>query len=379
MKKATAVLCAFPILSGVAHAQTSVTLYGIVDSGFVYINNQSGHSNLEAINGQTNGSRVGLRGSEDLGGAMKAIFTLENGFDSSNGKLLQGGRLFGRQAYMGLSSKTFGTITLGRQRDSMTQYIGRYISATSTWAWVGTHPGDFDNLNDNFRVNNAVKYVSPSFAGMQAIGLFSPGGVAGNFATNRIYNVALNYASGPLNAALVYDNVNNPSVSAFDGTVNPGEAGYQSPVKSPVFSGYASARSLQIFGAGAAYTFGGAKIGVVYTNTQYRDIIRTQSTPNTGTAIFNSFEINGRYYFTPTLVAGVSLDYTKVRDAKYEQVDVGPDYILSERTELRLVGIWQHASGIDSTGHSAVAAIGSLGQSTTPTQIAVKFGIRHRF
>jgi predicted porin len=379
MKKATAALFAFPFLAGAAHAQTSVTLYGIVDSGLVYINNQSGHANLETITGQTNGSRWGLRGSEDLGAGLKAIFTLENGFDSSNGKLLQGGREFGRQAYMGLSSESLGTFTMGRQRDAMSQYIGRNISATSMWAWVGTHPGDFDNLNDNFRDNNSLKYVSPHVYGLQAIALFAPGGVAGNFATNRIYNFALNYAQGPLNAVVVYDNVNNPSESAFDGTVSPGAKGYISPGKSPVFSGYASAQVLQIFGAGLAYKIGNGRIGLVYTNTRYQDIVRTASTPNSGTAVFNSFEINGRYNFTPALLVGLSFDYTKVRNAKYEQVDVGPDYALSKRTDLNLVGIWQHASGIDSTGQAAVASIGSLGQSSTPTQIAVKMGIRHRF
>src|SRR5258708_11459203 len=139
MKKTTIALLTLPLLAGAAHAQSSVTLYGFVDAGLVYVNNQFGHSNIESITGQTSGSRWGLRGSEDLGGGLKAIFTLENGFDSSNGKLLQGGREFSRQAFIGLSSDKLGTFTMGRQRDAMTQYIGA-ISATSMWAWVGTHP-----------------------------------------------------------------------------------------------------------------------------------------------------------------------------------------------------------------------------------------------
>jgi predicted porin len=378
MKKTAIALFAFPLLAGVAHAQSSVTLYGIIDSGLVYINNQSGHSNLETITGQTNGSRWGVRGAEGLGGGMKAIFTLEDGFDSSNGKLLQGSREFGRMAFVGLSSATLGTVTMGRQRDPMTLYIGA-IAATSMWQWVGTHPGDFDNLNDNIRDDNSVKYLSPNFHGFQASGMFAPGGVPGNFASNRIYNFSLTYHQGPFAAAVAYDNVNNPSESAFDGTVDPDAKGYTSPGKSPVFSGYVSARVLQIFGAAASYRIGAGKIGLVYTNTRFQDITRTTTTPNTGTAAFNSFEINGRYQFTPAVLVGLSFDYTKARRAEYEQVDFGPDYALSKSTDLRLVGIWQHASGIDSTGQSAVASIGSLGQSSTPTQIAVKFGIRHRF
>ncbi|HEY4296596.1 MAG TPA: porin, partial [Paraburkholderia sp.] len=173
MKKTSIALLTLPLLTGVAHAQSSVTLYGFLDAGLVYVNNQSGHANVQMINGPTNGSRWGLRGSENLGGGLKAIFTLENGFDTSNGKLLQGGREFGRQAFVGLESDTWGAVTLGRQYDPMTELIGS-IAATSMWAWLGTHPGDFDNLNSTFRVNNAVKYRSPKFYGLQASGMFAP-------------------------------------------------------------------------------------------------------------------------------------------------------------------------------------------------------------
>src|ERR1700750_1194122 len=111
-------LVAFPVLASVAHAQSSVTLYGIVNEGINYINNQGGGSVIGAIKGQTNGSRWGLRGSEDLGGGMKAIFDLENGFDGSAGTLSQGGRLFGRSAWMGLQTP-YGRLTMGRQYDAM--------------------------------------------------------------------------------------------------------------------------------------------------------------------------------------------------------------------------------------------------------------------
>jgi predicted porin len=376
MKKTVALL-ALPVLAGTAHAQSSVTLYGLADAGIVYINNQSGHSNVQMVNGQTNGSRVGFRGAEDLGGGMKAIFTLENGFDTSNGKLLQGSRLFGRQAFVGLETP-YGSVTMGRQYDPMTRYIGE-IAATSMWAWVGTHPGDFDNLNSNFRINNSIEYRSPTFHGLTIDGIFAPGGTPGNFATNRIYTVGANYQNGPVTVALAYDHVNTPATSAFDGTVAPGQAGFTSPGKSPVFSGYLSANSMDIFGAAIAYTLGSAKFGFVYTHTSFNDILRTPTTPNTGSAIFNSYEVNARYWFTPAFLVGVSFDYTNAETAKYEQVNFGPDYFLSKRTDVLAVGVWQHASGIDSTGHPAVAAIGSLGQSTTPNQVAVKFSLRHRF
>lgn len=378
MMKKTAALFTVSLLAGAAHAQSSVTLYGLLDAGVVYVNNQSGGSAVALVNGQTNGSRFGFRGSEDLGGGMKAIFTLENGFDTSNGKLLQGGREFGRQAFVGVTG-SFGKITLGRQYDPMTEYIGE-IAATSLWAWVATHPGDFDNLNSNFRVNNSIKYTTPSYAGFALSGIFAPGGTPGNFATNRIYTLAATYAKGPISAAIAYDHVNDPSTSAYDGTITPGAPGYTSPARSPVYSGYASAQDLEIFGAGISYAIDKGKFGFVYTNTRFNNIVPTPTTPfRGGTATFNSFEVNARYFFIPSLLVAISFDYTKAETAKYEQIDFGPDYFLSKRTDLNLVGVWQHASGIDSRGLPAVAAIGSLGQSTTPNQVAVKLSLRHRF
>jgi general bacterial porin, GBP family len=81
-----------------AFAQSSVTLYGIVDAGFTYTNNQKGNSAYQATQGNVQGSRWGLLGSEDLGGGNKVLFRLENGFSLESGASGQGGRMFGRSA-----------------------------------------------------------------------------------------------------------------------------------------------------------------------------------------------------------------------------------------------------------------------------------------
>src|SRR5579864_8157044 len=82
------------------HAQSSVTLYGLIDAGLMYTNNVSkggSHGALvQATSGNINGSRFGLRGAEDLGGGLKAIFVLEDGYNVQNGKLGQNNRMFGR-------------------------------------------------------------------------------------------------------------------------------------------------------------------------------------------------------------------------------------------------------------------------------------------
>jgi predicted porin len=376
-------LIAFPALASVAHAQSAVTLYGIINEGINYISNQGGGSVVGLIKGQTNGSRWGLRGAEDLGGGIKAIFDLENGFDGSVGTLSQGGRLFGRSAWMGLQTP-YGRLTLGRQYDAMHDDVGERLAATGIWAWVGSHQGDFDNLNANFRFDDSIRYISPTFAGFKFDGEFAPGGTPGNFGTSRRYQLAMTYDSGPILGAIAYENINNPAVSVYDSTVEPNNPTFKSPGKSPSFSGYQSANTQAIFAAGVGYRFGtGGQVSFVYTRTIFSDMLKTPTTPNTGSATFSSYEGNVRYRIVPTLLVAAAYDYTTVRApgraAHYHQVNFGPDYFLSKATDIQLSGIWQHASGIDSTGKAAVATIGSLGASTTPTQIAVKLVLRHRF
>src|ERR1700754_3670946 len=118
MNKKLAAATALISITSSVHAQSSVTLYGIVDAGLIYSNNVAkGKARgplFQATSGTINGSRFGLRGAEDLGGGYKAIFVLENGFNVQNGTLGQHSRLFGRQAYVGLASANYGQLTLGR-------------------------------------------------------------------------------------------------------------------------------------------------------------------------------------------------------------------------------------------------------------------------
>src|SRR5471030_3382439 len=109
MKKTYLALTAMGAFS-VAHAQSSVTLYGIIDEGINYASNSGGHTLYNLSSGVLQGSRFGLRGKEDLGSGLSAVFVLENGFDVNTGKLGQGGLMFGRQAWTGLSSDQ-GTLT----------------------------------------------------------------------------------------------------------------------------------------------------------------------------------------------------------------------------------------------------------------------------
>ncbi|WP_240655869.1 porin, partial [Paraburkholderia phosphatilytica] len=130
--------------AGAAHAQSSVTLYGVLDNSIQYVSNVGGHSLWNMAAGNLQGNRFGLKGTEDLGGGLKAIFQLENGFNPNTGSLGQGGRMFGRQAYVGLSGDQWGTVTLGRQYDPVVDLV-QPLTADNYWGSTFTTAGDVDN------------------------------------------------------------------------------------------------------------------------------------------------------------------------------------------------------------------------------------------
>ncbi|ABE36801.1 gram-negative porin family protein [Paraburkholderia xenovorans LB400] len=373
---------AFALLSAVAvnaYAQSSVTLYGLVEDGLIYTNNQQGHANIQATTGQTNTSRFGVRGMEDLGGGYRAVFTLENGFDASTGKLGQGGLEFGRTASVGLATP-YGTVTAGRQYEPVSEYLGGLSSALQWAGWTGAHPGDIDNMQSTIRFNNSVEYTSLTYGGFSFKAMFAPGGVAGDFSRARAMSFGAGWQGAYGGVSAAYLNMNDPSESAYAGSILPGQAGYTSPATSPIYRGYASADTLQIVGAGANLQFSGVRLDAIYTNTRYQNVVPTATTPyRGGTAQFNTVELNGSYRIVPSVLAGAAFIYTKGETANYLQWNLGADYALSKRTDIGLVGVWQRASGTDSTGKPAVASIASLTASSTNSQVAVRLNLRHRF
>ncbi|AIO37353.1 gram-negative porin family protein [Burkholderia cenocepacia] len=400
MRLALATSLALLTVAGTAQAQSAVTLYGIVDDGFNWTSNSGGHNLYNLSSGVMQASRWGLRGREELGGGLAALFVLENGFDLNNGSLAQKNRgstqglMVGRQAYVGLSS-ALGTVLLGRQYDSAVDYVGPFESGTQWAGYIGAHPGDLDNLNNAYRVNNAIKFVSKAYDGITFGGVYSFGGVAGAVSRNQLWSLGAGYANGPLTLGVAYLNARNPNVGFF------GDNGASTPptasanfISSPVYSGYASARTYQVVAAGAAYAFGAATLGATYSNVQFKNLGDTvNSGPNprgyAGDAIFNNVEVNIKYQLTPALVLGAAFDYTNGGDvdsasgnnpgAKYYQGALGADYFLSKRTDVYVIGVHQKASGTDSTGAAAVAAINNLTPSTSDRQTTVRVGIRHKF
>jgi predicted porin len=390
MKKSLLALAALGAFAGVAHAQSSVTLYGIVDVGINVNTNANGKHKYDMSSGVLQGSRFGLRGTEDLGGGLKAIFVLENGFNVNNGTLGQGGLMFGRQAYVGLSSSQFGTVTLGRQYDSVVDYVGPFEVGDQWGGSIAAHPSDLDNFNNSFRTNNTVKYTSADYNGLKFGGTYSFGGQAGNFTGNQIYSLGAGYNNGPLALGVGYLNARTPANAGglFNTPASPTAA--NAAVTPGVYSGFASANTYQVIGAGGAYTFGAATVGLTYSNIRFINLGKTFASPYTGqSATFNNAELNFKYQLTPALLVGAAYDYTRGAEingasrAQYHQGALGVDYFLSKRTDVYLIGVYQHALGetLNANGATvnATAAIASITPSANQNQFTARIGIRHKF
>ncbi|OWT68193.1 MULTISPECIES: porin [unclassified Achromobacter] len=218
MKKtllAAALLAGF---AGAAQAETSVTLYGIVDIGVGYQQIKGGgfdkQSKFGLANGVQNGSRWGLRGSEDLGDGLRAVFTLESGFNSADGQSAQGGRLFGRQATLGLASNSWGQLDFGRQTNIASKFFGSIdpFAEGFNMANIGTA---FSSANTT-RYDNMVLYQTPVFGGFQAGAGYSfniddTNAAQTGYRTNnnqRGITAGVRYVNGPINIAAAYDQLN---------------------------------------------------------------------------------------------------------------------------------------------------------------------------
>lgn len=212
MKKTLlSLLCATAIAPGIALAQSSVTIYGVADAGLVVENGNGHHTNLSS--GVASGSRLGFRGKEDLGGGLAANFVLESGFNIDTGTSGQGGLLFGRQAYVGLSGSA-GAVTLGRQYSPY--YLAlRDIADPFVIGLAGTAT---NIMVSNIRVDNMVQYSTPKMNGFGADLVYGAGETTIDNRANRTLGAALNYAQGPLTASLIHHRRDN--ATATDRTKN---------------------------------------------------------------------------------------------------------------------------------------------------------------
>ncbi len=336
MKKSALALAVLGTLAGAASAQSSVTLYGRLDTSIAYqkLNNGDDRTVLSGGSGSTGadpigGSRWGLRGSEDLGGGLKANFVLESGFDTSTG--VGDAKLFNRSAWVGISSASLGEVRLGRVQTmtrEMTTFAGD-ISAEGELNIVDTtFAGSSRPLYQNFgtRVDNAVTYISPNFSGFQARALMAAS-EGTSTATQR--GVMVSYAAGPLKAGLSYESYDRDPVGSYN----------------------------EVMTVGASYNFGMATVLASYQDTSDFGTATavTKGTDhnafNVGVMVpFGAFEFRAQYTeATQELSAG---------DRDFEKYGVSVRYALSKRTQLYGVFTQRDGDNPTATGKESDFAIG---------------------
>ena len=340
MKK-TAITSVLLIACQTASAQSNVTLYGFIDTGLVsasqVYDRTTGKSGTAFMMGDgisQGTSRFGLTGSEDLGSGLSAIYKLEAGYDTPNGQLA-GTALFNRGSWVGLNGK-FGSVTLGRQwnlsDDTMVGSFFRGGYNLSVFRLTG-----FDEVSD--LVDNAIKYKTQTVAGLQASGLYAPGGVPGSLGAKQVVEAALAYGNGPFNVGAVYHK-RNDAVAPF---------------------------TSELWEIGANYSFGPVRVRGGYANSRYP---------------------LGDGSFSRAMVYGVGLDYTVTPgfelsgDAVYRKragtsdsasfLRLTADYSLSKRT-----GVYTNIGLLKNSHQSAESFYGDgkPGQS----QVVANVGMRHAF
>lgn len=213
MKKSLVSIAVLSALSSAAFAQSNVTIYGIVDAGLVSERGGIAGTAQKLTSGVASASRIGFKGTEDLGGGLSAIFTLETGFRADSGQLdNNNSALFNRQSFIGLSSKEAGTLTLGRQYTPYYETL-RDVADPFAMGLAGTAKNLFPAVGDQTRTSNSVVYQTPSFQGFKGEVAYTLGEQSGNATTGREYGMFVEYANGPLNARVAYNARNNDTAT----------------------------------------------------------------------------------------------------------------------------------------------------------------------
>jgi predicted porin len=353
------------LVSSNAHAQSSVTLFGMLDVGVSYVSNEGGGHALEASDSIYTPSLIGLRGSEDLGGGYKAVFEFMSQFSPDTGAGIPGpGADFSREAYVGLGRNDLGTLTFGQQYNLMADFLffppgqfdasflygGFYNMRQGPFAALGipdnpTGASDLDQMGQTSRVSNSVKFTSATFDGFKFAALYGFGGAAGSLSTDNTVGLAADYTRGNFGFGAAYNETRYASLDdGHDGIRN--------------------------FGAGIHETFGNLYLSGLYTSTK-----------NTLTGGGVQVEqVGGLYSFNHVLRLGANYQYwsgnAQLEHNKAQQITTALQYSLSKRTILYVEGAYQWTGGDVSGGHNAWIngtdpssstrqAIGRIGMQTT--------------
>ncbi|MEP6965566.1 MAG: porin [Polaromonas sp.] len=370
MKKTLIALAALGAMAGVAHAQSTVTLYGLLDA-----NIQSYKTNLVIGTGPTatvqsrtqtkidsgglNGSRWGLRVREDIGGGMFVVGNLESGVNLDTGSSGQGGLLFGRRANVGISSG-FGTLVIGRNSSSYDDVSGDHaMMAQTIFDPSNTNNGPDVNATGvrsliarnttwvgyNTRFNNSVKYDTPNFSGFSASVMYAFGEdkTPANDASKTV-SANLKFANGPLVVS----------------------GGYQSEAALNSVGTLGGKPALENALVSVSYDFGVAKVGAGFNRAKFKDIA-----PGTSLNAQKEWNLS---VAVPLGATTLSAGYAQSKGddlGKSTGVGIQALYSLSKRTTL-------YAGAQSTKNYDKLLASLPVGSSTGRTE-TYGLGLRHTF
>lgn len=366
MRKTLLVLVAACALATHARAQSSVTLFGILDVGVSYVSNENDSHNFKADDSIWTPSIWGIRGVEDLGGGYKTLFELASQFSVNSGAGIPGPNAdFNRQAFVGLSKDDVGRIMFGQQYNLMADFLffppakldgaftygGLYNMRQGPFAALGipqnrTGSFDFDQTGGTSQVSNSVKIVSATLAGLRLGAMYGFGNTPGSFSANNTIGFGVNYAIGGFGIAAAYNETKYPAL-------NDGHDGIRN------------------FGGGVSQTIGDVFLNALYTNT--RNTL-------TGGAV-QAVQVGALYTFMPDIRFGANYQFmlgnAQLSHNRAQQVTGAAQYLLSKRTTLYAEAVCQWTGGDVEGGHNAW--INGTAQSSMTHQVIGRLGLQTSF
>jgi len=271
MKKTLIALSALATLAGSAAAQSSITMYGVLDAGLNYETAPSSTPNsgsqYSLSSGISTPSRIGFKGSEDFGGSLKALFQIEAGLQLNNGQSTETGTLFNRDSWIGLSGD-FGTVMVGRQFTPMYNAVFAldpfelgmagnagnlmHLGGANLFGnnLIGAGNPRLEDGGGSMAQNNSMRYVSHVDHGFSLEFNYGVGGQAGNNSDAAETGYLINYENGPLRLLNAYDAVNAVDNSSTLKTILVGGiinwADYGVPLKTSI--GYQTTKGSDLIG-----------------------------------------------------------------------------------------------------------------------------------
>nr|WP_244206573.1 porin [Caballeronia pedi] len=343
-------------------AQSALALYGELDGGLAWLNNVGGRRQYKVTSGLIDGSFWGLQGFEDLGGGSKAIFQIERGLSMTSGNSLDD-----HPFYVGISSETLGTVTIGYQYDPIHDYLAPFTMTGGTGGTAFAHPFDNDNANNSYLAHNALKYESQSFSGLRFGGMYALSNAAGRFSNNRAYGVGASYQDGPLNAGAAWlhvSGVGSNESGAYDAMTMYG-------AQRSVFD--AIVQSRDSYGVGVTYAFSGVTLGGAWSRSTFTEITDSNGGSEMPSMGFSNYELNAAFQLMPSVSLAGSYTYTKGSNQHWHLGGIQAVDRLSKRTDVYAEAIYQRSS------NDAPALINGSDPSSSRNQLLVGAGIRHRF